>query len=56
MYISIKDDNEFASCSDIEIKIFNIKKEENEFIIENKLFIENLIIQFGIGSNKHVVF
>ena len=41
MYISIKDDNEFASCSDIEIKIFNIKEEGNKFIFEIKLFFDN---------------
>ena len=41
MYISIKNDNEFASCSDIEIKIFNIKEEGNKFIFEIKLFFDN---------------
>ena len=59
MYISIKDDNEFASCSDIEIKIFNIKKEENEFIIENKLFIENAhndVINKILYSENNILF
>ena len=59
MYISIKDDNEFASCSDIEIKIFNIKKEGNEFIIENKLFIENAhndVINKILYSENNILF
>ena len=59
MYISIKNDNEFASCSDIEIKIFNIKKEENEFIIENKLYIENAhndVINKILYSENNILF
>ena len=59
MYISIKDDNEFASCSDIEIKIFNIKKDGNEFIIENKLYIENAhndVINKILYSENNILF
>ena len=59
MYIAIKNDNEFASCSDIEIKIFNIKKEGNEFIFENKLYIDNAhndVINKILYSENNILF